>query len=182
MGVLWRQGIHAVVRPVYLGGMIDEISIRFRYQLLSASVAGVCPRRRKRARRAMAASLEWRGRHSWPGSRRRLLHDLRYWSCGSHFRRVIFVANGSSMSAVHPASNMGRAVSNICNAPFRTRDLSPSDVPTKISQITVWSLTLKQEIGREEAVQRGADCLIHARGRTSVGGGRVHGPCWRRQG
>ena len=49
MGVLWRQGIHAVVRPVYLGGMIDEISIRFRYQLLIASL-------NERGRRLSAAA------------------------------------------------------------------------------------------------------------------------------
>ena len=49
MGVLWRQGIHAVARPVYLDGMIDEISIRFRYQLLSASLD-------ERGRRLFAAA------------------------------------------------------------------------------------------------------------------------------
>lgn len=46
-----------------------------------------------------------------------------------------------------------------------------SDVPPKISHVTVWSLTSKQEIGRQEAVQLGADCLIPDRGRPSVGGG-----------
>ena len=49
MGVLWRQGIHAVACPVYLGGMFDEISIRFRYQLLSASLD-------ERGRRLFAAA------------------------------------------------------------------------------------------------------------------------------
>ena len=54
MGVLWRQGIHAVARPVYLGGMIDQISIRFRYQLLSASL-DECGRRLFAAAEARAA-------------------------------------------------------------------------------------------------------------------------------
>ena len=49
MGAWRRRGIHGRSSGVYLDGMIDEISIRFRYQLLSASLD-------ERGRRLFAAA------------------------------------------------------------------------------------------------------------------------------